>query len=254
MPTMGEISSEGILLVGGGRAILLQIAVPAIGHGVANHSDFTSDPLRRLHGTLSYVYALANGTEADRAAVRRAVNRAHGPVRGSGQPAYNAMDPALQLWVAATLYETAIAMHERVFGALDDESADEIYREYAVLGTALQMPPELWPADRAAFRSYWDAQVAALSVDAATAGVQKELFYPSAVPFGIRLIMPLVRFVTVGLLPASVRELYGLPWTAAQERRFGRTMRVVAAVYRTLPRGIRQYPQRHYLARIRTPH
>jgi len=254
MPTMGEISSEGILLVGGGRAILLQIAVPAIGHGVANHSDFTSDPLRRLHGTLSYVYALANGTEADRAAVRRSVNRAHGPVRGSGEPAYNAMDPALQLWVAATLYETAISMHERVFGALDDESADDIYREYAVLGTALQMPPELWPADRAAFRSYWDAQVAALSVDAATAGVQKELFYPSAVPFGIRLIMPLVRFVTVGLLPASVRELYGLAWTDRQERRFGRTMRVVAAVYRTLPRGIRQYPQWHYLARIRTPH
>lgn len=256
MLAMGDISSEGILLVGGGRAILLQIAVPAIGHGVARHSDFTNDPLHRLHGTLSYVYALANGTEADRAAMRRAVNHAHAPVRsGAGDdPAYNAMDPALQLWVAATLYETAIAMYERVFGQLDAESADGVYREYASLGTALQMPLDLWPDDRAAFREYWDAQVAVLSVDAAAAGVQKQLFYPTAVPFGIRLIMPLVRFVTVGLLPDSVRGLYGLDWTTRQERRFTRTMRVGGAVYRALPRGIRHFPQRHYLARIRSAH
>ena len=136
---MAEISREAILLAAGGRAILLQIAMPAIGHGVARHSDFDNDPLRRLHGTLGYVYALATGSEADKAAVRRAVNRAHVPVRSAtdADPAYNAMDPALQLWVAATLYESALSMYERIYGTLSAEDADAIYAEYAILGTAL---------------------------------------------------------------------------------------------------------------------
>ena len=254
MLRMSDVSREGILLIGGGRAILLQIAVPAIGHGVAHHSDFTSDPLHRLHGTLSYVYALANGTEDDRALMRRAVNRAHAPVRSEGEadPAYSAMDPKLQLWVAATLYETAISMYERVYGAIDAEAAEVIYREYAALGSDLQMDPALWPADRAAFGEYWDATIDSLSVDATVLAVQRTLFRPAVVPLGIRVLMPVVRFVTVGLLPDSVRALYGLTWTPRHERRFRRTLRVVCAVYRVLPRFVRHAPQRYYLRRIRS--
>ena len=254
MVRMSDVSREGILLIGGGRAILLQIAVPAIGHGVARHSDFTSDPLHRLHGTLSYVYALANGTADDRDRMRRAVNRAHAPVRsvGDADPAYNAMDPALQLWVAATLYETAISMYERIYGALEPDVAELIYREYAALGTDLQMDAALWPTDRAAFTAYWDATIATLSVDETVREVQRMLFRPVAVPLGIRVIMPLVRFVTVGLLPDSVRALYGLTWSSREERRFARTMRVATAVYRVLPRFVRHAPQRYYLRRIRS--
>ena len=173
---MADISREAILLAAGGRAILLQIAVPAIGHGVARHSDFDNNPLRRLHGTLAYVYALATGTDEDRSAVRRAVNRAHVPVRShaDADPAYNAMDPGLQLWVAATLYESALSMYERIYGTLGDDDAESLYREYAILGTALQMPLELWPVDRAAFQVYWDAELARLSVDETVLGVQHE--------------------------------------------------------------------------------
>ena len=251
---MAEISREAILLAAGGRAILLQIAMPAIGHGVARHSDFDNDPLRRLHGTLGYVYALATGSEADKAAVRRAVNRAHVPVRSAtdADPAYNAMDPALQLWVAATLYESALSMYERIYGTLSAEDADAIYAEYAILGTALQMPAELWPSDRAAFRVYWNAQLAGLSVDEPVRAVQRELFYPGSVPLGVRAIMPLVRLLTVGLLPASVRALYDLSWTDRQERRLARLLRVTTAVYPRLPRVIRHAPQRYYLRRVRT--
>jgi len=250
---MTDISREAILLAAGGRAILLQLAVPGIGHGVARHSDFDHHPLRRLHGTLTYVYALATGTEADVAAVRRAVNRAHAPVRSApgDDPAYTAMDPALQLWVAATLYDSAMVMHERVYGALSPDDADAIYAEYAILGTALQMPAGLWPPDRAAFRTYWDARVASLSVDETVLGVQRELFSPRKVPAWIRALMPLVRFVTIGLLPAFVRSLYALNWTPRQERRFTRLLRATATIYPRLPRAIRHAPQRYYLRRLR---
>ena len=236
--TLAEVAPEGILLAGGGRAILLQLAYPAIGRGVARHSDFDSRPLDRLHGTLAYVYALANGTEADIAAVRQAVNRAHVPVRGDG---YSAMDARLQLWVAATLYDSGTRVYELVFGALDDASADRVYREYARLGTELQMPADLWPRDRAAFATYFEATLGTLAVDEEVHDVARKLL-------GRR---PLVRFISVGLLPPRVRELFGYSWNDRDERRFARLVHRSAAIYRVLPRWIRHAPQRLYLRRVR---
>jgi uncharacterized protein (DUF2236 family) len=55
--TMQAIAAEAVLIAAGGRSILLQLADPAIGHGVADHSDFASRPVDRLRGTLTYVYA-----------------------------------------------------------------------------------------------------------------------------------------------------------------------------------------------------
>lgn len=246
--TMRDISQEGILLAAGGRALLLQIAHPAVGAGVARHSDFANDPLSRLHGTLTFIYAIASGTEADAAAIRRTVNRAHVPVRGDG---YNAMDGQLQLWVAATLYDSAITMYERVYGPLSPDDGERVYREYAVLGTALQMPVDLWPADRAAFAAYWSASLDGLSVSASVNAVQEQIWRPATVPVWARIAMPLVRFVTAGLLPSSVRGLFGLSWSDRQQRRFDRLLRVVAFVYPKLPAVVRHSPQRHYLRRLR---
>lgn len=245
---MSDISREGILLAAGGRALLLQIAHPAVGAGVARHSGFANDPLSRLHGTLTFIYAIASGTEADAAAIRRTVNRAHVPVRGDG---YNAMDGQLQLWVAATLYDSAITMYERIYGPLSPDDAESVYREYAVLGTALQMPPALWPSDRAAFAAYWGSAIAELSVSAPVKAVQEQIWRPGTVPVWARIAMPLVRFVTAGLLPSSVRGLFELSWTDRQQRRFDRLLRVTAFVYPRLPSVIRHWPRLYYLKRLR---
>ena len=60
-----------MLIAGGGRAILLQLAYPAVGHGVAAHSDFADRSLDRLQNTLRFVYAVAFGTPAQLAFVTR---------------------------------------------------------------------------------------------------------------------------------------------------------------------------------------
>lgn len=249
-----DISAEGVLLAAGGRSILLQLADPAIGHGVANHSDFAGRPLDRLNGTLSYVYAIACGTAEEAATARRRVNHAHAPVHspgGGGSPAYNAFTPELQLWVAATLYDSAITMHELVYGSLDDQVAEDLYQEYASLGTALQVPPGLWPRDRAAFRVYWNDRITQLRTDAATRDVARQLLHSRAMPFWPRLTLPLVRLMTAGLLPADVRELFGLAWSPAAGRRFDRVVRVTRVVYPALPRRLRHWPKDHYLRALR---
>ncbi len=47
-----RIGGENILPLGGGRALLMQIAHPLLARGVAEHSNFGADRRRRLLGTL----------------------------------------------------------------------------------------------------------------------------------------------------------------------------------------------------------
>ncbi|WP_167138231.1 oxygenase MpaB family protein [Diaminobutyricimonas sp. TR449] len=249
---IADLGGEAVLLAGGGRAILLQLAHPAVGRGVARHSDFVSRPLDRLHGTMAYVYAIASGDQRLIEKVVHRVNAVHSSVRSADgeSPRYDATDPTLQLWVAATLYDTATLMHELVFGSLDDQTAEALYRQYAALGTALQVPAEFWPADRAAFRRYWDETSATLRTDATTRAVARDLLIPPALPVGLRAAMPLVRLLTVGLLTPEQRALFGLVWNDSRQRRFDRVIRVTRVVYPKLPDAIRRWPMRYYLRRL----
>ncbi|MBP1134704.1 uncharacterized protein (DUF2236 family) [Arthrobacter sp. PvP023] len=250
---LADMGAEGVLLAGAGRAILLQIANPAVGHGVAEHSNFAERPLDRLRATLTYVYAVVYGTEEQVAAVRRRVNRAHGPVRrkpDAGSAGYNAFDAQSQLWVVATLYDTAVTVYERIYGALDDDAADLMYRDYARLGTALQLPAELWPADREAFGSYWKTSLEGLEADDVTSHVARSLLYPEDPLLWQRLAMPLARFITAGLLPDKLRRGFGLPWSERHGRWFDRTMRWSAMVYPRLPQRVRHWPKNYCLGRL----
>ena len=249
-----DIAGEAILLAGGGRAILLQIAHPGVGLGVAEHSDFASRPLDRLHATMTYVYAVVYGSDEEIAAVRRRVNLAHAPVRSgtdAAGPAYNAFDPELQLWVAATLYDTAVDLYQRIFGEFDDASAECVFREYGALGTSLQVQPDAWPATRAAFRAYWDDMLPRLQVTDATRRVARDLLLPKAVPLWLTALMPLARLMTVGLLPPELRAGFGLRWTPRNDRRFRRWLRVMAVVVPRLPARFRHSLRDHELAKLR---
>ncbi|MBG6239085.1 uncharacterized protein (DUF2236 family) [Mycetocola sp. CAN_C7] len=255
MSTLRDIAGDAVLIAGGGRAILLQIADPAVGAGVAAHSDFSSRPLDRLHATLTFVYTQVYGTDAERALVSRQVNRAHGPVAGersADAPSYSAFDPHLQLWVAATLYDTATRVHDLVHGPLEDEAAEEVYAEYAIIGTALQMPADLWPETRTHFRAWFDRHIDDLHVTEEARAVSRELLMARAAPLWVRALLPTVRLVTAGLLPQRLREPFGFRWTQRQQRRFDRMLRVIRFVWPRIPRGIRHLPVRFYLGRLRS--
>jgi uncharacterized protein (DUF2236 family) len=250
---MAEFGAEGILLAGAGRALLLQLADPAVGRGVDEHSTFVGRPVDRLKGTLTYVYAIVYGTDEQVKEVRRRVNRAHVPVRrddNETSPGYNAYDPELQLWVVATLYDTAITIIEKIYGPLDDESADAMYQDYARLGTALQVPPGMWPGDRAAFSRYWSGRISTLRAEDGGVRVGRGLLYPKHTALWYRAIMPSARFLTAGLLPDQIRKDFGLPWSDRHESRFNRTMRTTAVIYPKLPQGIRHWFKNYCLSSL----
>ncbi len=243
---IADVSDEAILLAGGARAILLQLANPGVGRGVAEHSDFANRPLDRLRGTLTYLYVIVYGTPEESAIVARRVGAAHAPVRGEG---YDARDETLQLWVAATLYETAMRVHQLVFGPLSDDDSEALLGDYAIVGTALGVPASSWPRDRAAFAAYWQRCEANLRVDDASRRVAQELLHPRRGPWWLTLAMPVIRVVTAGLLSEDLRTAYGLPLDAA---RYARLVRWVRVIYPRLPRAIRHWPKRHYLRAFRS--
>jgi len=244
MPAWTEdAAAEAILLAGGARAILLQLAHPAVGRGVAEHSDFAERPLDRLHGTLTYLYVIQFGTREEVARIARHVGRAHRPVTGEG---YDAGDVALQVWVAATIHDTAVHVHELVFGPLTPAEAQDMLDAAAIVATTLGVPRSVWPATPAAFGEYWAG--VPLRVEQPARDVARALLHPGAGPLWMRALMPAVRLMTAGLLDDELREAYGLP---LDERKYARLVRTVRIIYPRLPRSIRHAPMRRYLREFR---
>src|SRR5438552_1035879 len=99
-----RVNRENILLLGGGRALLMQLAHPKVAAAVDEHSDFRSQPIRRLRRTIRMTMAIVFGDRETALAAARSVNQAHGRVRGEG---YRALDPDLLRWVHATLVDSA---------------------------------------------------------------------------------------------------------------------------------------------------
>lgn len=248
LPSAAQLQLEGVLLAGGLRALLLQLAHPAVGHGVARHSAFETDPLGRLRGTLSYIYVVAAGEEDLVRRVARSVGVEHRPVVSTSDApvAYDARDPELQLWVAATIHDTAIRIVEAVWGPLPPALADELLERNGRLATVLGLPAGEWPRTRAEF----DAALAAappLGFDGTTVPVVRALLQARAVPRWIRLIMPMYARATLSSLPdLGLHPLLprGLPDLLPLAKR-------LAPAWRLLPRSVRLLPARRFLAAAR---
>ncbi|MFJ3032855.1 oxygenase MpaB family protein [Curtobacterium pusillum] len=219
----------------GGRAILLQIADPVVAAGVRRHSDFARRPQQRLAHTLMFVYAVVVGTDDDAAIAASFVNRAHRPVAGADE-----VDR--QRWVAATLYDSAMRAHELFGDPVDGRRAQAVLDAYAPIGTALRVPADRWPSTVAAFERYWDAELERLEVTDDARGVVRDLLHPRFAPLWVRAAMPLVRIVTVGMLPDAVRSQYGFAWGPRERRRFRRTVRLVRVVRAVLPGWLLRLP------------
>jgi uncharacterized protein (DUF2236 family) len=243
-----RVAGEGLLLAGGGRATLLQIAHPGVAQGVYDHSNFAERPLDRLRTTMSYVYGVLFGTREEARMISRAVAAMHRRVVG---PGYFADDPDLQVWVNATLFDTAMLLYQRVVRPLTAAEADQCYRQYSVLATSIGCPEGAWPADRVAFARYWEHMVATVPVGEPAREIATALLWPRHLPAVLRPAKPVNRFVTVGLLPAPIRADYGFDWSDRRQRALDRGLALTSYVYPHLPRAVREVPKDYYLKDLR---
>ena len=203
-----RVDSEAVLILGGGRALLMQLAHPLVARGVAEHSGFESDPWSRLQRTLSAGYTIVFGTREQAEQTAAAVHAVHERVRGER---YVANDPDLLLWVHATLVDTGLRVHRRFLGGLTAPDAERYYAESMTVAEMLGVPRAAQPADLTAFRDYVRSTVASLEVSDEARQLARSVLRPG-LPFVVEPLAELARQLTVGLLPRPLREQYGFGW------------------------------------------
>jgi uncharacterized protein (DUF2236 family) len=243
----------GVALLAGPANVIMQLARPGVGYGVlesrVESGRVDRHPIKRARTTFTYLAVATNGSDAQKAAFRKAVNGAHAQVYSTDESPvkYNAFDKDLQMWVAACLYKGAVDVYRTFIGEMDDETADRHYAEGMALGTTLQVPAAMWPADRAAFDRYWQESLDLVHID----DTVRDYLFPIAASRvrGVKLPGPLQRWsdgsallITTGFLPQRFRDEMRLPWDAKRQRRFDRLMSVLRTVNHLMPRFVRQFP------------
>jgi uncharacterized protein (DUF2236 family) len=238
----------------GAANVVMQLALLPVGRGVAESTvdsgRVDKHPYKRQRTTGSYLIVAMLGSEAERRAMRGEVNRQHSAVvrrEGEADVAYSAFDPRLQLWVAACIYVGFSVWLEMARGPLTDAQHDAFYRRCSRLGTTLQVPEEMWPRDREAFYEYWWEAMREVRMDDVSRTYLSDLtnlrFFK---PWARRIFARNNRLLTIGFLPQEFRDELREPWTARDQRRFERFVRVALRLDRRLPAWVRHAVLRGY--------
>ena len=250
-----RLNAERMVLLGWGRAILLQLAHPLVAAGVFDHSGFRGTPYAaasRLFHTIHAMLALTFGDEPARERALEGIRTIHRRVNGELSEStghyppgtrYSAEDPSLVLWVHATLLESVILVYERLIGPLTPAERDEYCVEAFPIAVALNAREEEVPRTWNDLRAYLDRTYASGTI---AVGVQgRELAKAVLSPSGAWMVAPAAwinRMITIGMLPPQVREEYGMSWTPRQERTLVRVVSALRLTRRALPDAIALWP------------
>jgi uncharacterized protein (DUF2236 family) len=252
-----RVMAESRMMLGAGRALLMQAAHPLVAEGAIEHSTYATDPFGRFERTVEWVTVMCYGTTAEARRAARQVNRLHGRVEGRlgrghatrsvrGGERYSGRDPELLRWVHATFVDTMLVTHDAFVGGLSADDRDRFVREWhaaaALMGVARE---SLWDT-RAALSQYVDREQhephGAVRPGEGSRLVAETVLHPPVSSAVMRPGWAVVTFATVGLLPPAMRRAYGICWTpvhAAAHRALSMTLRNGGIA---LPRRLRVSP------------
>jgi uncharacterized protein (DUF2236 family) len=213
--------------LGGGAAVLLQVAHPLVACGVVEHSGYDRDLWRRLAGTLRALYLITFGDREEAERAGAAVQAVHAHVQGRTREQlgpyppgtrYSASDPELMLWVQATLVHSSLAAYERFVQPLTRDERERYHEEMNLVARLFGTPAEILPRSYCEFCAYFDSQVQGGTITVTppareVAGV----ILAAPLPAPLRLLAPAHRLATARILPATLRNQYGLRWTSLHD-------------------------------------
>ena len=246
-----RINSERVVLLGWSRAILMQLAHPLIAAGVMQHSSFRGGAIEaaiRLHHTVGAMLSISFGSDERRNAAVARIRAIHRTVHGTlnarvgpfgPETRYSAEDPALLLWVHATLIDSSARVYQRVVAPLATEDLDQLCVESAPLLEELGGDPATTPRTWVALQDYLTQIIRSgtLALTPETRALGIAVLSPQAA--GVPLpLSGLHRLVATGLLPPELRDAYGFQWDAVREARFHRALRLLGRARRAAPRFI----------------
>jgi uncharacterized protein (DUF2236 family) len=214
-----RINKEAVLLLGAGRALLMQAAHPMIARALVEHSYFREHPLRRLLHTLSGISRMIFSDKQQARHIARHIRRRHQAISGEIDELigdfppgrrYFADNPALQMWVFATLVDTAIIIYERFICPLNDVEKAQYYNESTVWATWLGITRDALPVDYPAFQKYLSEMLESGQIAVGPNGklIQSFIFRPN-LPYVPNWIWAPLRLLTKAFLPKRLQNEYG---------------------------------------------
>jgi uncharacterized protein (DUF2236 family) len=254
-----RVNGERLVILGWGRAVLLQFAHPLVAAGVADYSGFRSSPrekVARFRRTLGAMLQLTYGTPGQAHRAARGIDAIHGVVRGrlreptgvfpAGTP-YAARDPALLRWVHATLLESTLLTHQLLIGPLSRAEQDRYCAEARSIGPLLGVDPDTLPRDTGQLAAYTQAMYTSgqIVVGPTARRLVRDLLDGEPGLAGL-VDLPLrlpYRLVTAGLLPPALRAAYGLGWSPARQLAFDGATAACRHLVPYLPSRVRRWPE-----------
>jgi uncharacterized protein (DUF2236 family) len=255
MTVAERVNAERLVVLGWGRAILLQLAHPLVAAGVEAHSTFRDRPAARylrLHSTIQAMLALTFGPPEARQRSLDHINAIHDRVHGTlgegagrfsaGTP-YSAHDPRLLLWVDATLRDSLPLAYETFVGPLTAAEHDAYCAEGDEVTAALGIPAGSRPRTRPELQDYMSQMIAsgAIAVTPAARALAEEVVAP---PYGAALwpASRVSRLAAIGLLPPAVRDAYGFTWNAGDQQALDSWAARIRRLRRLCPGRVAQWP------------
>jgi uncharacterized protein (DUF2236 family) len=245
-----QIYRESVFLLGGVRALLLQVAHPAIADGVARFSNFEKDAFGRAFRTFLAMGTLYFGTKTQANSVGDRLFRIHSGITGSyftregdaeSLREYTANDPDLLLWVHATLVDTSIRIYEATLGKMPPELAAQFYAESRTAAQIMHVPEAHIPKDLEAFQLYFEQVMQNGDL------YQSEYGVATGLAILDHKIAPsrAVRWLAAGMLPDYLCPKWCIHKKPTSERKIARFLSVFGFMYRFIPLALRSAPAYH---------
>ncbi len=247
-----RINAEPAVAFSGGRALLMQAAHPVAFEGFFATTSSLENPYERLRRTAVVMDTIAFGARETADAETARVRRVHGRIRGELAEAagvfavgtrYAADDPALLLWILATLVDSGLRVYGRYVGALDRDERDAYWRDYRVVGQLFGLESSQMPGSIEDFDSYIEQMISGgeLEVTPRARDLGREIVLNPPAPALARPLVELVNFITIGMLPGAIRRGYGFSWDPVRGLALGGgaiyTRRIL---WPLIPRGLRR--------------
>jgi uncharacterized protein (DUF2236 family) len=219
---MWRIHQEGVLGLGLGHALLLQLAHPFVAQAVSDHSRFPEEAERRLAATWTSATYLIFGSRAQAEATAARIRRVHATIHGrltedvgrwSAGQWYSAEDGEALLWVLVTLVQTSLEIYQRFIRPLTADQKAAYAADAERLGNLLEVPKGRLPGRLEDLRQLIGDRIADGTVQVSRAALRLAgacLDPPTSdVPQVLRrTYRSLQRSVCHALLPSELRRQY----------------------------------------------
>jgi uncharacterized protein (DUF2236 family) len=241
-----KINRERINLMGGGRALLLQLAHPWVSAGVEQHSKVKTDLIGRYRRTFHNIRGMVFGDLKTALKCAKAVYEVHKKVKGrSGENTeYFANNEKVLMWVHSTLWDTSVKMYELFIRKLSDEELEHYYQDtkfFAYLfGISDETLPENWKAFTRYTKCMCNGDTNELKINNNTMALAEHIFNPSIL---LKLPGKFYKSFTTHILPESVRKLYKLEYGLKQKFIYESIYQTLKPAYRLLPKRLRYVPE-----------